>query len=150
MKNPLPSLMKHPLPVNLPAPLARGRRRLERWRRTHKPRTKLPESLWSLSAELAREYGLNRTARTLRLDYNCLKKHLDALVADGSAPALSTCRPAGRAPTFLELPLAGTPSAVECLLECEDGRGARIRIHLQGGELPDLAALSWGLWSSAR
>jgi hypothetical protein len=164
--------MKNPLPANIPAQLARGRRCLERWRRTHKPHTKLPESLWSLSAELAREYGLNRTARTLRLDYNGLKKRLNIPVsngsssalshrvyprrfssnpmAHGSSAALSACRPAGRAPIFLELPSAGMPSAVECLLECEDGRGARIRIHLKGGELPDLAALSRGLWSPDR
>ena len=133
--------MKNPLPSNIPAKLARGRRCLERWRRTHKPRTKLPESLWSLSAELARQYGLNRTARTLRLDYNGLKKRIKFMGADDASPAMSP---------FLELLPAGTPSTVECIIECEDGQGARIRIHLKGRELPDLAALSRGLWSPDR
>jgi len=30
----------------------------------------LPEPLWDLAVKLAREYGANRTARTLRLEYN--------------------------------------------------------------------------------
>ena len=135
--------MKNPLPSNLPAQLARGRRCFEKWRRTHKPRRRLSEQLWSLAAQLAREYGLNRTARTLRLDYHGLKKRIPLPGSDEAAPALAP-------PPFLELPPAATPPTVECTIECEDGQGARIRIHLQGRELPDLAALSRGLWSSAR
>ncbi len=65
--------MKNPRKSPLPAKLARGRRCFERWRRDHKPPTRLPESFWSLAVELAQEYGLSRTSRTLRLDYNGLK-----------------------------------------------------------------------------
>ena len=60
--------MKNPSKSNLPAKLAHGRRCFEKWRRAHKPPTRLPAHLWSLAAQLAREYGLNRTARTLRLE----------------------------------------------------------------------------------
>ena len=135
--------MKNPLPSNLPAKLARGRQCFEKWRRTHKPRTRLPEPLWSLAAELAREYGLNRTARTFRLDYHGLKKRIKLATSDDVSPAIST-------PPFLELLPSGPHSSIECTIECEDGQGARIRIHLQGRELPDLAALSRGLWNPER
>ena len=135
--------MKNPWKSHLPAHLARGRRCFETWRRTHKPPTRLPDHLWSLAAELAREYGLSRTARTLRLDYNGLKKRLEFLAPDEASPATPP-------PPFLELLPSGTHSTVECTLEREDAQGVKIRIHLQGRELPDLAALGRSLWSQGQ
>jgi hypothetical protein len=135
--------MKNPRKTPLPAKLARGRRRFERWRRDHQPPTRLPESLWSLAVELAREYGLSRTARILRLDYNGLKKRLEYLASDGTSPVTPP-------PPFLELLPSGTPPTVECTLEREDAQGVKIRIHLRGRELPDLAALGRSLWSPDR
>ena len=135
--------MKNPRKSALPAKLVRGRRCFERWRRDHKPHTRLPESLWSLAVELAREYGLSRTARTLRLDYNGLKKRLEFLAPDETLPATPP-------PPFWELLPSGMHSTVECTLEREDAQGVKIRIHLQGRELPDLVALSRSLWSPDR
>ena len=132
--------MKNPCKSHLPAQLARGRRCFERWRRTHKPPTRLPEHLWSLAAELAREYGISRTARTLRLEYNGLKKRIECLASDDASPVTPP-------PPFLELLPSGMHSTVECTLEREDAQGVKIRIHLKGRELPDLAALSRSLWS---
>ena len=135
--------MKNPSNSNLPAKLARGRKCFEKWRSTNKPRARLPQHLWSLAAELAREYGLNRTARTLRLDYNCLKKRLEFSASNDTLQAISPS-------PFLELLPSGMHSSLECIIECEDGQGARIRIHLKGRELPDLAALSSSLWNTQR
>jgi hypothetical protein len=127
----------------LPAKLVRGQRQFEKWRRTHRPRARLPETLWSLATGLAREYGLHRTARTLRLDYQQLKKRL-------ALPAGVPISPTSATPPFLELLPAGTLPTLECTIECEDGQGARIRIQLRSRELLDLAALSRGLWSPQR
>lgn len=135
--------MKNPTKLNLPAKLACGRRRFESWRSSHKPPTRLSEQLWTLAADLAREYGLNRTARTLRLDYNCLKRRVELAVADKAPNPIA-------APQFLELPPFGSNAGIECTIECEDAKGAKIRIHLQGRELPDLAALGSVLWSQLR
>jgi len=135
--------MKNRLQSNLPAKLARGRERFKKWRSTHKQRTRFPEYLWSAAAKLAREYGLNRTARTLRLDYNCLKKRIGFPVSENGSQAKST-------PQFLELLPSGANLAVECTIECEDAKGAKIRIHLKGAELSDMAALSSVLWSHGR
>jgi hypothetical protein len=60
--------MKNPQKHVLPAKLARGRERFEKWRSVHKARARFPEHLWSLASKLAHEYGLNMTAHTLRLD----------------------------------------------------------------------------------
>lgn len=135
--------MKNPLGSNVPKELARGRQCFEKWRRTHKRRTRLPEPLWALAAKLAREHGLNRTAQTLRLDYHGLKKRIQLPLFDEASAAIAP-------PSFLELRPAGAPLTVACTIECENGQGAKIRIHLQGRELPDLAALSRGLWNPER
>ena len=54
----------------------RVQRRFDRWRKTRKRCTPIPDTLWSSAVELAREHGLHRTARTLRLNYYSLKKRL--------------------------------------------------------------------------
>jgi hypothetical protein len=59
---------------NIPARLARGRQRFDKFRKKYKCSRRLPESLWSAAVKLAQTYGANRTARTLRLDYSGLKK----------------------------------------------------------------------------
>ena len=53
----------------LPAPILDAVRRFERWRSFRGPRERVPEPLWELTAKLAAEFGINRTARALRLDY---------------------------------------------------------------------------------
>ena len=67
----------------LPADLARVRERLAAWRRTKKPRSRIPEPLWEMAVELTAQHGLNRTARTLKLDYYSLKKRVDASGGEG-------------------------------------------------------------------
>ena len=131
--------MKKPLESKLPAKLARGRRSFEKWRSTHKPRTRLPGHLWSVAEELAGEYGVSKTAHTLGLDYNGLKKRIKPAGLGGSSKAKSR-------PSFMELLPSMATTAMECTIECEDAKGAKIRIHLKGSDLPDLAALSGGLW----
>ena len=58
--------------------LERLQRRLEVWRKSHKPRSQLPRRLWKEAGRLAGHYGLNKTAKVLRLDYYDLKKRVDA------------------------------------------------------------------------
>ena len=135
--------MKNPSKSHLPAKLARGRERFEKWRSKQKTRARLPQPLWSLAVKLAREYGVNRTAHTLRLDYNCLKKRMESSVSGDSSQAVA-------GPKFLRLLPSELTAVAECAIECEDTKGTRIRIHLKGAELPDLAALSSVLWNRNR
>jgi len=57
-------------------------RRFDTWRKTHRSRAPIPSELWDRAAELAIEQGLWKTACTLYLDYNALKKRADARYAD--------------------------------------------------------------------
>jgi hypothetical protein len=52
------------------------RDRLAEWRRSHPPRSRLPEEIWAAAVELARRHGVYRTARALSLDYVHLRKRL--------------------------------------------------------------------------
>ena len=118
--------------VGIREALAQGREQFEAWRRSRKVGTRIPDTLWSLAVTLAKAHGLGRTASVLKLDYYSLKSRV-AGKGDASNPV---------APAFIELsPPPPAPSTTECVLELEDGLGARMRVHLRGCEIPDLADL---------
>jgi hypothetical protein len=80
---------------------------------------------------------VSRTASVLRVDYYALKKRLQEQVASShDVPKL------GELPAFVELATPAPRTRGECLLELEDVDGAKMRVHLQGFEAPDLAALA--------
>jgi hypothetical protein len=127
---------------DIPAELVRGRDRFEAWRETRVAGTRIPARLWKLAVKLAGRHGLNRTASVLRLDYYSLKKRLEA------AEEGCTGRVAADPPTsnFVELPSSSLRSPSECIIEFEDGAGASMRVHLTGGNVPDLLALARSFW----
>jgi len=120
-----------------------ARRRLERWRRNRKQRSRIPEELWASAVDLARSYGLAKTARALRLDYYSLKERIDA--RDRQGPREMSARPA-----FVELIPQPTAAVSECTMELENPSGARMRIHLKGSGVPDLTGLSDTFWRMGR
>jgi hypothetical protein len=125
----------------LPARLVGVQRRFEDWRQSHRARSRIPESLWALAVKMADRYGINRTARALRLDYYSLKKRIEpqaaAAVGVPNGEALAT---------FLEVAPIRSAVAGECILELEDAGGAKMRIHLKGHGMPDLTALARSFW----
>ena len=142
------------------------RRRFERWRATCEGRTRIPEALWASAVKAAGKYGVYPTSRALRLDYYSLKKRVEAAGLMGESAEGGSRRASGRPSVarsaageirrgeFIELAMpasAGPPSTSvpECILELEDPRGAKMRIHLKGTSAPDLAALSRSFWGSA-
>ncbi len=123
----------------LPARLEGVRRRFERWRQTRKTPSPIPGRLWAAAAKMASTYGISRTAKALRVNYQALKQRID----EGAA---GTGESAKSAATFLELAPSVQAGSCQCTLELEDVSGAKMRIHLQGTETPDLAALSRSFW----
>ncbi len=121
---------------DVPASLARGRDRFDAWRQVRKVRTRIPDELWNLAVKLAIAHGVDRTASVLKLDYYSLKKRVEvrSVAATSATPA------------FVEF----SPPRVttgEYVVEFEDGAGATMRIHLRGGDAPDLVALGRSFWS---
>ena len=147
----------------IPARLEAGRRRFELWRSARQGRGRIPERLWKSAVKLAAVYGLCRTARTLGLDYNALKRHVGAAgpgdspgarIARRRMPGTNTARQkmataktvrtktVGKetAMTFVELPPLPRPGSPECIVELEHPRGAKMRIRFTGRQSPEVVA----------
>jgi hypothetical protein len=124
----------------VPAGLQGISRRFEHWRSSHHGRLPIPERLWTAAAEAAREHGVFRTAKVLRLEYGKLRRMVEA-----AAPSK---RPTASPATFLELMSPQGVGLAECLIELEGPRG-KMRIQWKGATGADLAGLSRVLWESA-
>jgi len=122
--------MRTKTPAKVPSALTAVSKQFDRWRKRHRPRQRLPQELWRQAATLARQYGLNPTARALGLNYHFLKRHLAKTTPPEGIPTQA-------APDFIEL----LPGAVECTIEWTDSGGVTVRMHLQGASLPELASL---------
>lgn len=130
-------------PANIPIALSTARRQFDHWR-SQQPnkRIRLPKELWQQAVAMAKEHGLNKTARALGLKYYSLKKHLEA--------AIDELKPAKTRREFLELlpsPVTTSPS-IDCTIELEDGSGTTMRMHVKGARMADLASFACGFRSS--
>jgi len=115
----------------MPARLEAGRRCFEQWRGARRGRSPIPEGLWTLAVRLAEAYGRCRTARTLRLDYNALKKRIDSTDRQDSSGQKA-------ATPFVEV-LPPQPACLpECIVELEHPHGTKIRIRLTGRQSPEI------------
>jgi hypothetical protein len=114
------------------------RKRFEEWRLHHPGRPRLPQELWSAAVELARHYGLNRTARKFRLSYDSLKEHMPAEAAAGGR---------SHATKFIELLPLSSAMMPECSLELENARGAKMKIQLKGAAMNELSTLARLFWN---
>jgi hypothetical protein len=124
---------------DIPAGLKEARERFEQWRSSQTGRQPIPESLWMLASQLARQHGVFRAAQVLRLDYNKLKRRMQGTASSAEKPT-----PARR-PAFVELTAPPAALPCECIIEVEGPRG-RMRIEWKGATAPDLAGLSRVLW----
>ena len=123
--------------TTIPIALSEARRQLDHWR-SQQPnkRTRLPKEFWRKAVALAREHGLNKTARALNVKYESLRKHLH----EAGAAEESSVKPQ---PDFIELfPGTVTPSGVECIIEWANGHNATVRMHIKGAGLSELTALA--------
>jgi hypothetical protein len=130
-------LMNSRQPTKIPIALSEARRQLDHWR-SQQPskRTRLPEEFWRQAVALAKQYGLNKTARALKVKYESLKKHLEQSGANEGDSAKVQ-------PEFIELlPAVIEPGAVECMLEWADGCGASVRMHIRGAGPSELSAVA--------
>jgi hypothetical protein len=98
------------------------RQQLDGWRQCQTGVTRLPEALWTSAATLALTHGVGPVARTLRLDYNKLKRQL---------PSSTPAAPVAPA-SFVELrPRPWLPQfATACRIELSDPAGAKMTLEL--------------------
>lgn len=127
----------------IPAELSRAAARLDEWRRQRVKGERIPAPLWNMVLDLARRYGVSRTATTVRIGYYGLKKRLAAAVSLVD-PQHSTSTT-----SFVELPSITTPTIMpgECVIEWDRSAGTKVRVQVKGA-LPDLVVLVRSLWES--
>lgn len=128
--------------------MSRVRRQIEQWRSRSAPRSRIPAPLWAAAVDLASIHGISRTSQALRLDYYCLKKRLEAASPRTSARRSPAPRAASPVP-FIELPLQAAAGPA-CVIEVDDGRGATLRMELQGVAAGDLTGLVGSVWGERR
>lgn len=122
--------------TELPKDLLRAQRRLLSWRSRQTARRPIPHSLWALAVRLVQRYGLNRTARALKLDYYSLKKRVEQ--NPGPVPPAQ--------PAFIELPSA--VAVKQCLCAISQRAGASMRLQLLGYDAADIEVLARCFWSA--
>lgn len=139
-------------------------------------RSRIPDPLWAAAVKMVGMYGLHRTAKVLRVDYYSLKKRGEERAAINASLAAvpAGVAAAGATATFLELvppadhsrptptmqadhccavvsgPVvarAVPPGVSDWTLELEKTGGAKQRVHLKGGAMPDRVALSRSFWN---
>ena len=136
------------LPARVSPELEAGRQHFEHWRSHREGRSRIPEPLWREAVSLARQFGVHRTAKVLRLSYDTLKRRT------GSASVAQSTSPPGQPPpgqpTFVELVPDTIPGSAKCLVEFSDGHGARMSVHLEHADATVLAALASAFVRSPR
>jgi hypothetical protein len=98
-----------------------ARTRFEQWRSSRSGKAPIPDELWKLAINAARQQGVNRVAQQLHLDAGKLKRLLV-----GADPRSSKTR---RRPRFVELIAPATTTRPECVIEFESAAGSKMRIH---------------------
>lgn len=126
----------------LPRRLEAARRRFEAWRSTRQGKDRIPQTLWRRAAICGSVYGIYRTARALGLDYQCLKRRVEAIGAPVNG--------ARKAPAFIEVPSVPAHGRAECIVELSSPRGTKIRLELWGRAVPDVVELARRLDGEAR
>ena len=126
-------------PIVVPTELKELSSQIEQWRRTRPRLAAMPEHLWTLAVNAARQHGLARVARFLRLEYYALKERIESAELGRSSTSAAK-------PTFIELPPLPVSPVSECTIELEHPRGRKMRIHIKGAPMPDVTALSRTLW----
>jgi hypothetical protein len=124
----------------LPSPLESVRYQFEKWRERRKNRKEpIPEELWAAATRLGHQYSINHISRTLHLNYNDLKKRISG--------TKSITRKKKTSPQFVELDWPGHYPTSECVIEMENGSGAKMRMSFKGRADLDLLALGKVFWS---
>ena len=70
--------------------LEEAKARFEAWRQNRKGKAPIPDELWALAVEVARKEGINRTSTELRVEWNHLKRRMEAAAGTPPKPKLGT------------------------------------------------------------
>lgn len=113
--------------------------RFEEWRQHRKKGSRVPKELWDSAIRLSKDHSVSELARTLRLDYPKLKKRAAALRHDSEKRETVP-------PTFVEVGTTKPAVDADCILEFENSKGVKVKMHFRRGSDLDFAALGKAFW----
>jgi hypothetical protein len=119
------------------------RGRFEQWRQNRKRGSRVPKDLWDAAVGLTKDYTLSQLSRVLGLHYGQLRKRTQSKATlrdpDGERTA---------PPVFVELGTSQPPRTLsaDCVVEFENPRGVKVRMHFRKPRDLDLAAVSKAFW----
>ena len=119
--------------------LSQVKEQFKTWRKTRKSPRPIPENLWAAAVSLTTKNSISQVAKELVLDYSALKKRAAIKKKDAT---VST-----NPPDFIEVNLEPPAAAAECIVEMQDIRGAKMRMHFRGKTDFDLLQLAKAFWS---
>lgn len=120
-------------------PLSQVKEQFKTWRKTRKSPRPIPQKLWAAAVSLTTEHSITQIAKELVLDYSTLKRRVRVKNKDA---AVST-----NPPDFIEVNLEPPAAVAECIVEMQDIRGAKMRMHFRGKTDFDLLQLAKAFWS---
>jgi hypothetical protein len=110
-----------------------ARKKFGTWRRSRKVVSRIPDDLWELAVDAAREVGVSQASRALGLEYYALKKRVSA---SADRPVLEASG------SFVEFDGSAAPAFfTEWAVEMENGSGARMRVAVRSPSGPDVVGL---------
>lgn len=110
------------------------------WRSSRSRRESIPDGLWEAAVRLAEDYSIGRISRVLRLSHSDLKRRVQAHGDNGYQEKK------GGSYRFVEFALNKAESDSECLVEMEDHRGGKLKVHMKGGVGFNLLEVAQAFW----
>jgi hypothetical protein len=104
------------------------------WRSNRKCRGLIPEQLWEAAVSLAGDYSLGHICRVLGLNHRQLKRRVQDHNGNGYPEEERSCHFVELAVSSSEPDVMNKPeSGIEYVMEMEDQKGGKLRVHLKGG-----------------
>lgn len=126
-----------------PSPLDAVQNKFETWRASRtKKRQHIPDELWKAAKDLTRTHSINQVAKALRLNYTDLKKRISPKVEPPSVKSPP--------PSFIKFDIEPPLTQKECIIEMEDGNGAKMKMAFRGQTNHDLIELSKAFWNNRK
>ena len=140
-----PMKLKPPSPAAVSA-LEEVQQQFQLWRKTKTGREHIPDSLWQAAVEVfcLGEHSLHKISTTLHLNYTALKKQVEPHLSSSIKVEPDTSPE--DSPAFIAFELDPPRFVSECVIEMEDGTGAKMRMCLRGKTDPSILGICKSFW----
>ena len=122
--------------------------RLKGWREARVRGQRIPMELWAAAVEMARQFGVQRVAKVLRVDYERLKRRVQGAGGVAHAGKIDTRKVDTRFVEMVVSAPSAAPGRCECTVEMENAQGAKMRVQLSGNALGPLDVVCRSFWGA--